>query len=200
MRRSAPFLIRLEYGSPLLQMARYSRSNDWGFPRWRDYDDKRNAPESQRVCDRDGCAQPGLCPAPKAPNRPERWYFCRDHAAEYNSRWNYFDALDEAGAAAQEEDERQRAGAYERSRHWGWSEGDGSRTRAELDALRLFELPPDATQEQVKAAHRREAKANHPDLNPNNPQAAARFQAVQAAYDILCAAAERRAAAGEEQA
>jgi DnaJ-class molecular chaperone len=37
------------------------------------------------------------------------------------------------------------------------------------------------------------AKENHPDLNPDNADAAGRFQAAQAAYEILKEAAERRA-------
>ena len=41
-------------------MARARRSNDWGFPRWRDYGATGTAPEAQRLCDRAGCGKPGL--------------------------------------------------------------------------------------------------------------------------------------------
>ncbi|MFN3370089.1 MAG: J domain-containing protein [Sphingomonadaceae bacterium] len=172
------------------------RSNDWGFPRWRAYGGAAGAPEAQRRCDRDGCDQPGTCPAPKAPNRPERWWFCEAHAAEYNRQWDYFAALSKEEAAAQAETEQRRAGAYGRARHWDWGEGDGSRSRAELDALRLFDLPPDAGEADIKAAHRRMAKANHPDVNPGNAEAAERFQAAQAAYEVLTRAAAARTARG----
>jgi hypothetical protein len=171
---------------------RRTRSNDWGFPRWRAYGAGQGAPEAQRPCDHQGCDQPGTCPAPKAPNRPERWWFCERHAAEYNRRWNYFEALDAAGAAAQAEEELKAAGGFRRASHWEWGEGDGSRSQAELDALRLFDLPPDATANEVKTAYRREAKASHPDMNPDDPQAAARFRAVQAAFAVLETAARRR--------
>lgn len=174
-------------------MSRQGRSHDWGFPRWRDYDGAGRAPQAQRLCDRHGCTKPGNCPAPKAPNRPERWYFCEAHAAEYNKGWNYFEQLTDEEAAAQEEQETRGQRSYERARHWAWSEGDGSRTRAELDALRLFDLPPEADEAAIKAAHRRMAKENHPDLNPGNTEAAQRFQAIQAAYEILKSAAEQRA-------
>ncbi len=174
-------------------MSRQRRSNDWGFPRWRDYEGVGKAPQAQRLCDRHGCTDPGLCPAPKAPNRPERWYFCEAHAAEYNKGWNYFEQLTEEEAAEHEAKEQQGQRSYQRSRHWDWGEGDGSRTRAELDALRLFDLPPDASEADIKAAHRRMAKENHPDLNPGNAEAAQRFQAAQAAYEVLKAAAEQRA-------
>jgi hypothetical protein len=176
-------------------MTRQRRSSDWGFPRWRPYEGAGKTPEAQRLCDRHGCAEPGTCPAPKAPNRPDRWYFCEVHAAEYNRGWNYFDALTAEEAAAQEAEEQRGARSYERARHWNWGEGDGSRSRAELDALRLFDLPPDADESAIKAAHRRLAKENHPDVNADDREAAARFQAAQAAYEILKSAAASRAEA-----
>ena len=43
-----------------------------------------------------------------------------------------------------------------------------------------------------RAAYRRLAKANHPDVKPGDAEAAARFQAIQAAYDVLRKAEERR--------
>lgn len=173
-------------------MARARRSNDWGFPRWRSYDDGRRAATAQRVCDHAGCELPGVCPAPKAPDRPERWWFCAAHAAEYNRGWNYFDALSEEEAAAyQAADARTREG-YARASDWQWSRGDGSRSSAELDALDLFGLPPDASEQDVKAAYRQIAKAHHPDLNPGNEDAAERFRRAQAAYEVLRAAADSR--------
>ena len=66
---------------------------DWGFPRWRGYSGGREA-AAVRLCDRHGCEAPGDCPAPKSPNNPERWYFCQEHAAEYNKGWDYFAGLD----------------------------------------------------------------------------------------------------------
>jgi hypothetical protein len=173
-------------------MSRQRRSNDWGFPRWRAYDGAGTTADVPRRCDREGCTQPGICPAPKAPDRPERWHFCAEHAAEYNRSWNYFDAAGAAAAAAHEQQDAREARAWRRSAHWNWGEGDGSRSQSELDALRLFGLAPDAGEQDVKAAHRRMAKANHPDLNPGDAAAAARFQAAQAAYEVLREAGRRR--------
>ena len=172
-------------------MARTSRSFDWGFPRWRAYGGERGAAEVC-LCDREGCTQPGDRPAPKSPNSPERWWFCESHAAEYNKGWNYFEGLNAEEAAARERAESGQR-SYQRAKHWAWSgPGDGTRSRAELDALKVLELDTDATEEAIKAAYRRLAKAFHPDLNPGNAEAAARFQAVQAAYEVLRQAAERR--------
>lgn len=174
-------------------MSRTSRSNDWGFPRWRGYGGERGAAKV-RLCDRVGCDQPGDRPAPKSPNSPERWYFCEAHAAEYNRGWNYFEGLSAEEAAARESDERRSASGYAEASHYGWGgPGDGSRSRDEMRALAVLELDADADFEAARAAWRRLAKASHPDVNPNDAAAAERFHAVQAAFEVLRRAEERRA-------
>jgi hypothetical protein len=175
-------------------MARFSRSNDWGFPRWRGYGSERGAAKV-RLCDREGCEQPGDCPAPKSPNSPERWYFCEAHAGEYNRGWNYFEGLSAEEAAAREAGERRDASGFEQTRHYRWGgPGDGSRSRDEMRALAALELEADADFSAIKAAWRRLAKANHPDVKPGDEAAAQRFRQVQAAWDVLRQAEERRAA------
>ena len=169
-----------------------TRSNDWGFPRWRGYGANREATKV-RLCDRHGCDRPGVCPAPKSPNSPDRWYFCQEHAGEYNRGWNYFEGLSAEEAAAREADERRDAGGYAQSRHQQWAgRGDGSRSGDEMRALDLLELEVDATFDEIKLAYRRLAKVNHPDVRPGDTDAASRFQAIQAAYDVLRTAEEAR--------
>jgi DnaJ-class molecular chaperone len=46
-------------------------------------------------------------------------------------------------------------------------------------------VKPDATDEQIRSAYRKLAKKFHPDLNPGNKQAEARFKEVSVAYDLL---------------
>jgi len=175
-------------------MARATRSNDWGFPRWRSYGGERGAAKV-RLCDRHGCDRPGDCPAPKSPNSPERWWFCAEHAGEYNRGWDYFAGLSAEEAAAREKGEASGAAGYARAGHYHWGgEGDGTRSRDELRALSALELEVDATFEDAKAAWRRLAKANHPDVRPGDAEAAERFRRVQAAWDVLRQAEERRAA------
>ena len=177
-------------------MTRRGRSNDWGFPRWRGYGSS-SAAARVRTCDREGCEEPGDRPAPKAPNRPERWWFCETHAAEYNRNWNYFAGLSEEDAKARAAEESAGARGYAGASHYAWGgPGDGTRTREEMRALDVLELDSDAGPDEIKAAHRRLAKANHPDLNPNDAEAARRFHAIQAAYDVLRASEERRASGG----
>ncbi|WP_037464773.1 J domain-containing protein [Sphingobium herbicidovorans] len=173
-------------------MARSSRSNDWGFPRWRSYGASREA-QQVRLCDRHGCDQPGGCPAPKSPNSPERWYFCTDHAAEYNRNWDYFQGLDKEEREQRERDERRDANGFQSSAYHGWGgPGDGSRSRDELHALKALELEDDADFEAVKKSWRRLAKENHPDVKPGDTDAAVRFHTIQAAYEVLRSAEERR--------
>jgi hypothetical protein len=172
-------------------MARATRSNDWGFPRWRGYGGARQA-EPVRLCDREGCDAPGDRPAPKSPNSRDRWYFCEAHAAEYNRNWNYFEGLTAEEAAAREAEEARGAAGFRQTGHYAWGgPGDGSRSRDEMRALDVLELEPDAGFGEVRAAWRRLAKAWHPDVAPG-AEAAARFQAIQAAYDLLRRAEERR--------
>ncbi len=174
-------------------MVRASRSSDWGFPRWRGYGADTGAAKV-RICDRHGCDRPGDRPAPKAPNSRERWYFCEEHAAEYNRNWDYFAGLSAEEAAEREANERRSASGFAEASHYGWGgPGDGTRSRDEMRALSVLELDADAAFDAVRAAWRRLAKVNHPDVNPNDPEAAKRFHAIQAAYEVLRTAEERKA-------
>ena len=66
-----------------------------------------------------------------------------------------------------------------------------------MRALEVLELEVDADFEAVRGAWRRLAKVNHPDVKPGDAEAAQRFQAIQAAYDVLKAAEERRTWKGD---
>ena len=168
------------------------RSMDWGFPRWRAYGGGREAVEV-RLCDRHGCTEPGNCPAPKSPNNPERWHFCQRHAAEYNGKWDYFEGLDKEEAAERARTEQRDNAGYAESAHYGWAgSGDGSRSADEMRALELLELEADADFAAVKKAWREKAKQVHPDLKPGDAAAAAEFQKLQLAYEVLRQSEERR--------
>lgn len=169
------------------------RSIDWGFPRWRAYGGAREAAQV-RICDRHGCDAPGNCPAPKAPNSRERWYFCQRHAAEYNSKWDYFAGLDKAECEARTRGEQTENAGYAEAKHYGWAgSGDGSRSADEMRALEVLELESDADMAAVKRAWREKAKLVHPDVRPGDADAAKQFQTFQVAYEVLKAAEERRA-------
>lgn len=173
-------------------MSRARRSNDWGFPRWRGYEASREA-TNVRLCDRHGCDEPGDCPAPKAPNSPDRWYFCQKHAAEYNSKWDYFEGLEKEEAAARAKAERSENAGYSEASHYSWmGSGDGSRSADEMRALEVLGLEADADFSAIKRAYRTKAKKVHPDVKPGDDEAAKQFQAIQVSYEVLRAAEDRR--------
>lgn len=173
-------------------MARASRSNDWGFPRWRGYGSSRET-TTVRLCDRHGCDEPGNCPAPKAPNSRDRWYFCQRHAAEYNAKWDYFEGLEEAERQERARAEQRDNSGYAEAAHYGWAgSGDGTRSADEMRALDLLGLEADADFAAIKKAYRERAKLVHPDVKPGDAEAAKQFHAIQLAYEVLRAAEERR--------
>lgn len=173
-------------------MTRPRRSNDWGFPRWRGYGSSRET-TNVRICDRHGCDEPGHCPAPKSPNNPDRWYFCQRHAAEYNSKWDYFEGLEKAEKEERANAERAESAGYAEASHYGWAgSGDGSRSADEMRALDVLELESDADFTAIKKAYRAKAKKVHPDVKPGDEEAATEFQKLQVAYEVLRAAEERR--------
>ena len=177
-------------------MAKQTRSDDWGFPRWRPYGAKGRAATRVRLCDREGCSEPGDRPAPKAPNSPERWMFCEPHAAEYNKNWNYFAGLSAEEASKRAAEEEAGAAAFRKSAHYQWAgPGDGTRSRDEMRALETLEVDPDADFTAIRAAYRRLAKEHHPDIKRGDEGAAKHFQAIQAAYEVLKKAEERRSGA-----
>lgn len=168
------------------------RSTDWGFPRWRGYGSSRET-TTLRLCDRQGCDEPGNCPAPKSPNSPERWYFCQRHAAEYNGKWDYFEGLSKEEAAERAANEKRDNAGFAEAAHYGWAgSGDGSRSADEMRALEALGLSSDADFAAIKKAYREGAKQVHPDVAPGDADAAAEFQKLQVAYEVLRQAEDRR--------
>jgi hypothetical protein len=175
-------------------MARPTRSDNWGFPRWRPNGATGQSAARIRLCDREGCSEPGDRPAPKAPNKPDRWMFCEAHAAEYNKGWNYFAGLSPEEAARRAAEEEGEASAFRTAAQYQWAgSGDGSRSRDEMRALDALELDPDAEFDAIKAAYRRLAKQFHPADNQGDAAAAKRFPQIPASYEVLRTAEERKA-------
>ncbi|MFQ5461105.1 MAG: DnaJ C-terminal domain-containing protein [Phycisphaerae bacterium] len=59
------------------------------------------------------------------------------------------------------------------------------------DYYEILGVPRTASAEELKKAYKRKAKRYHPDRNPDNPQADAKFKEVQQAYDVLKDAEKR---------
>lgn len=56
---------------------------------------------------------------------------------------------------------------------------------AKRDYYEILGIPRDADESAIRKAYRTLAKENHPDRNPNNPQAEERFKEATEAYEIL---------------
>ncbi len=61
------------------------------------------------------------------------------------------------------------------------------------DPYQTLGLTKTATDEEVRKAYRKLAKEHHPDLNPDNKEAEARFKDITAAYSLLSDSEKRRA-------
>lgn len=166
----------------------HRKKTSWGFPKWGDYGQDRDA-TTVRICDRAGCSEKADHPAPKAPQSPEKWWFCEVHAAEYNRSWNFFEGMSDADAAqyAKEESAAERGFSQSRSNIYGWggAADESGFSATEKAALAALDLDTDADWTAVKKNYRRLAKELHPDRNPGDSTAQDRFQEVRAAYDLL---------------
>lgn len=67
-----------------------------------------------------------------------------------------------------------------------------------VDPYTLLGLEPGASRADIKKAWRRLARAHHPDLNPDDPNAADRFTAFKEAYDALMSGDASAAVAANE--
>ena len=53
------------------------------------------------------------------------------------------------------------------------------------DPYKILGLRPDATEKEIRRAHRRLAMQHHPDRKPNDPEAVEKFKQIQRAHEIL---------------
>ena len=165
-------------------MSRTGKS--WGFPRWGGYG-KNTDPTIVRLCDFHNCNEKGEHPAPKAPNSPEKWLFCRKHAEEYNKNWDFFSGMSKAEAERYAREEMGEADAYSKSSayEWGGAEGEDGFSRVQIEAFEVLAIEPTDNPELIKKAYRARVKVCHPDHNKGDAQAAATFARVQAAFELL---------------
>ena len=153
-----------------------------------------------KKCDHLGCTRAGTCRAPKTRDLREYWFFCREHAAEYNKNWNYYANMSPAEIEADRERQT-----------FGTAASDGTAANAAdaakfindflagraprgtvkrttpapiVAALKTLELPMTATLRDAAAQYRKLAKKYHPDTG-GEKKSAEKFTQICAAYDTL---------------
>ena len=165
---------------------------------------------SQRVCDHDGCNEPGKFRAPKAPDVLDDFYwFCQQHVREYKLKWNFFDGKTEAEMNAQAssdkvwerntkdwrdpetkawarlgiEDPHQVLGGNA-TRNPGRNGGGGRRLPpTEQRAVDILEAKSDWTKKEIRKAYKALIKVLHPDMNGGDRSQEEQLQEVVWAWD-----------------
>ena len=175
-------------------MAKQKRSDDWGFPalallRRQGPRGRASAPVRPRRVQRNR-RQAGA----QSAAQPRALVFLRGARRRIQQELELFRRTSAPKKRRSARRRRRRdASGFRKSAHWQWGgPGDGSRSRDEMRALDALELESDADFKAIKAAHRRLVKETHPDANPGDAEAAKRFKQVQAAYDVLRRAEERK--------
>ncbi len=64
--------------------------------------------------------------------------------------------------------------------------------RTTTDLYRLLGVPREASQDDIRKAHRNLVRKHHPDANPNDPSSEDRFKEIQRAYEVLSDPERRR--------
>ena len=160
-----------------------------------------------KKCDHPGCTKAGTCRAPKTRDLKEYWWFCRDHAAEYNKNWNYYAGM--TPEEIEEDWEKQTFGSplkYKKQSEQDTKDyinflNDFITGRSTFDkkppkrttlpghvvsALKFFDLPLTASWREISARYRLLAKKYHPDTARTNKEAAAKnFTSLTSAYETL---------------
>lgn len=169
-------------------------------------------------CDWKDCHQPGECRAPRSrasvgSNRANDYYnFCKDHAAEYNRRWDYF-----SGMGQHEIDGFRQDAVTGHRPTWSHEErktskrfspeqlsealrrfegiapppkkaplaGERALTREQKDALDTLDLPHTSTPKEIKQRYKALVKQLHPDVNNGDRQSEERFKRIVEAYGSL---------------
>lgn len=158
-----------------------------------------------KKCDHTGCTKAGICRAPKSRDLKEYWFFCKDHAAEYNKNWNFYANMTSEEIEADWEKQtfgtslKDKDKANKESAEYANFINDFITGRTRFDhvasakslpskivsALKVLELPISATWRDVGKSYRVLAKKHHPDTAHHKKNAEAEFAKINEAYKIL---------------
>ncbi|MFT4618705.1 MAG: hypothetical protein ACI95S_001116 [Dinoroseobacter sp.] len=167
---------------------------------------------STRVCEHEGCEQPGKYRAPRAPDVLDDFlWFCMDHVREYNLKWNFFNGQteEEMNRAAEDDKVGQRPtkpfkksteerawarlginDAHEvlgvnATRNPGKNSGGSTRKlpASERRAIDVLEAKDNWTKPEIRKQYKALIKILHPDMNGGDRSDEERLQEVVWAWD-----------------
>ena len=187
-------------------------------------DDKKIKPE--RCCDMPGCNIEAAHKAPKDRTLSEYYWFCFEHAQEYNKAWNYFTGLSQRDI----EDHIVRSALWDRPtwrydtfadlenhlRKKAWQtyhhtdkeppKGDTTGQNSigygtpEFEAMAIMGLEPPLTLTNIKTRYKELVKKHHPDINRDDQKKAEELlKSINMAYTILKLAYEKYEQLPEEK-
>ena len=179
-------------------------------------DDVRALKPGERACDHQGCLTAAVTRAPKSRDLTfEHYWFCQQHAAEYNRNWNFFAGMSESEIRARVENDQATGGRPT------WSLRSGGRNREaaamrgtfrdphgvfgpgltaeqaaraawdrrlgklERAALADLDLEPGVEGPAIRLRYLELVKRCHPDANGGDRSAEAKLQRVIKAYKTL---------------
>ena len=133
-------------------------------------------------------------PRPRPPTAPNAGCSARPTPPNITRDWNYFAGLTAEEAARRAAEEESGASAFRKSAHYQWAgSGDGSRSRDEMRASKRSSSIADADFGDDQGRPIAGSPSNiTPTSTGDDAEAAKRFQQVQAAYEVLRKADERR--------
>lgn len=171
-----------------------------------------------RHCDMPGCNEHGEHRAPKDRSLSDYYYFCTDHAREYNKTWNFFEGMNsddveehiynsmygdrptwKYGVNGNAEDI-----LYQKAWKMYGNEGEApnkedrerskigeSEHSKEFEAMAIMGLEPPLTFDAIKLKYRELAMKHHPDRNQGCEKSEELLKNINMAYTVLKLAYEK---------
>ena len=155
-------------------------------------------------CDVHGCRAPASYPAPKSRqllNEKNGYYkFCREHARQYNKKWNYYHGMNSRQIEADrqfdqigrrhlfdvsQQPERTQNHTQNHAHNHNPQSSFFPHTKETQGACQTLQLEPPLTAESLRAKYKYWVKALHPDVNGRNRHNEKRLQDINAAYATL---------------
>ena len=167
---------------------------------------------STRVCEHQGCCEPGKFRAPRAPDVLDEYkWFCKDHVREYNLKWNFFNNTTEAEMNAQMSKDKvwereTRSFSDPEARAWARlgiedphqvlgenaTKNPGKATTGsrrlpptERRAIEILEAKDNWSKSEVRKAYKSLIKILHPDMNGGDRSQEEQLQEVVWAWDQI---------------